>query len=155
MRDFNDADRKKKRNRIHLADNPGNLSEELLALLEQAVMTQIKEGYVTCPSAWRIARECNVSPLDAGAMTDRLGIRIIDCQIGCFKVNKTSSSRTEAENYTDGEVLHRIKALDEAGELTCKTVHDLSGELNIKPLTLADLVNMAGCKIKNCQLGCF
>ncbi len=156
MRDFSDADRNRKRNRIQLPDNPGNLSAEKLTLLEKAVMAGIKEGYLSCPAAWKIARESDVSRLDVGVMIDNLGIRVIDCQIGCFKVSKTPGSRVDMEySEPQAEAVQRIKALDEAGELTCKAMHDLSAELDIKPLALAGLANMTGCRIRNCQLGCF
>lgn len=157
MLNFNDSDRKKKKNRIHLPDNPGNLTEETLILLEKAVMNGVKDGHLTCPSAWKIARESNVSRLDAGVMADRLGVRVTDCQIGCFKIGKTAGSEAQAENHTAGEAVavNRIKTLDEAGELTCKALHDLSAELNMKPLALAGLANVTGCRIRVCQLGCF
>lgn len=55
MRDFNDKDRKKKSSRIQLGENPANLSQETLIVLESTIKSALKEGYLSCPIAWKIA----------------------------------------------------------------------------------------------------
>ena len=60
MRDFNDADRKKKSLRIELSDNPGNLSKEAIHRLEEAVKASMKDGYIPCPLGWKIASDIGV-----------------------------------------------------------------------------------------------
>ena len=154
MRDFSDADRNKKCSRIKLPNNPGNLSEETLSQVEHAVRAVLKEGYVACPSGWEIARNAGVSRLDVGAMIDKLGVRVTDCQLGCFKVSKTASTDSVTEPFSD-EAARRIEILEEKGELTCSTVFVLVRELKVKPLSLADAANSKGYKIRQCQLGCF
>lgn len=154
MRDFNDADRTKKSGRIRLPDNPGNLSEEALAQLEVAVKAALKDGYVSCPAGWRIANDAGVSRLDVGAMIDRLGIRVTDCQLGCFKVSKTAYAGETAEPVSE-EVARRVASLGEGGELTCAAAFDMARELNVRPMTVADSANAQGYKIRQCQLGCF
>jgi len=89
MRDFNEADRKKKNTRIRIQKNPGNLSKEVLSRLEDMVIASLKDGYLPCPVAWKVAKEANVPKVTIGEITDRLGIRITNCQIGCFKIEKT------------------------------------------------------------------
>ncbi|MBE0617268.1 MAG: hypothetical protein IH608_05000, partial [Proteobacteria bacterium] len=89
MRDFNDADRKKKKGRIQLPENPDNLSAEALSRLEAAVRAAVRDGCVACPAGWRVAKEQGVSCLAVGVTIDRLGIRVADCQLGCFAVSKT------------------------------------------------------------------
>ena len=44
MRDFTEADRKKKGRRISLPENPGSLSDEALSRLEGAVRAALKNG---------------------------------------------------------------------------------------------------------------
>ena len=154
MRDFNDHDRKKKSGRIRLPDNPGNLSEDLLLQLEAAVKAALKDGYVPCPSGWRIAKDAGVSRLDVGAAIDRLGIRVTDCLLGCFKVSKTAYDGVTDEPLSE-EVVRRVTALGEKGELTCAVAFELAGELNVRPLSVADAANARGYKIRQCQLGCF
>ena len=90
MRDFNQADKNKKKTRIQLPKNPGNLSLEKLAILEEKVKASLKSGYLPCAKAFRIAEELGVPKIAVGAMTDKLGVRISNCQTGCFKVEKLS-----------------------------------------------------------------
>jgi hypothetical protein len=154
MRAFSDADRKKKSSRIKLPDNPGNLSKEALSQLENAVKAAVKDGYVPCPSGLKVAKAAGVSPLDVGAMIDKLGIRVTDCQIGCFKVDKTSHAGSATGPFSE-EVARRVEALGEKGELTCSSVFALARELNVKLMSVADAANVRGCKLQQCQLGCF
>ncbi len=153
VREFSDSDRKKKSGRIELPENPGNLSEEALSRLEEAVKGVVRDGYVACPSAWKVAKDANVSRLDVGVMIDKFGIRVTECQLGCFKVEKTAGSAPAAE--PDPEVLRRVGALKERGELTCANVFALALELKVKPLAVAEAANVQGYKIRQCQLGCF
>jgi hypothetical protein len=154
VREFNDADRKKKSKRIQLPENPGNLSGEALAQLETAVKAAVRDGYVACPSGWRIAKDAGVSRLDVGAMIDKLGIRVTDCQLGCFTVSKTPYTGTDTKPF--GEELARgVEDLQEQGELTCSNVFSLARNLGVKPRAVADAGNVRGFKIRQCQLGCF
>lgn len=154
MRDFNEADRKKKKGRIQLPENPDNLSAEAQARLEAAVKGAVKEGYVPCPSGWRVAKEQEVSRLAVGATIDRLGIRVSDCQLGCFAVSKTDHLGSVPEP-PDAELVSRVEALHTAGELTCANVFALAAECKAKPRSVADAANARGYKLRQCQLGCF
>ena len=154
MRDFSDADRKKKSRRINLPENPGNLSKEAMSQLENAVKAALKDGYVPCPYAWKIAKDTGVSRLDVGAMIDRLGIRVTDCQLGCFKVSKTSHNDSTPEPFSE-EVASRVAALGKKDELTCSKAFVLTLELKTKPMSVAGAANSLGYKIRQCQLGCF
>ena len=154
MRDFNDADRNKKRGRIELPENPGNLSAETQAQLEDAVNAALKDGYIACPAGWRIAKNVGVSRLDVGVTIDRLGVRVTDCQLGCFGVSKTPYTGSVTEPFGE-DAARRVGLLSEEGELTCANVFALAGELNVKPRAVADAANVRGHKLRQCQLGCF
>ncbi len=154
MREFNDADRKKKGGRITLPDNPGNLSAEALSQLADAVKAAAKGRYVACPSAWKTAKETGVSRLDVGVMIDKLSLRVTDCQLGCFTVSKTPHTGSATEPI-DAEIAHRIEVLHEQGELTCPNLFALASELNAKPRSVANATNVLSYKLGKCQLGCF
>ena len=154
MRDFNDADRKKKSRRIRLPDNPGNLSGEALSRLEDAVKAAGKDGHITCPSGWKLSQDNCVSRLDVGAMIDKLGLRVTDCQLGCFKVDKTPFKGSAAGPIGE-EVASRVETLHTNGELTCVNAFALARELNVSPMSVADAANIQGYKVRQCQLGCF
>lgn len=154
MRDFNQADKKKKQKRIQLEENPGNLSQEQLAQLEERVKASLKGGYLSCPIAWKIADEENVPRIAVGKLTDRLGFRVTNCQIGCFKVEKTVSKNITPKKIDDA-IIASMETLNENRELTCARVVELARQNRLAPMDLADIANLRKWKIRQCQLGCF
>ena len=154
MRNFGEADRKKKRTRIQLHENPGNLSNEVLSQLEDMVKASLKGGYLPCGVAFKIAKEAQVPKVAVGEMTDRLGVRVTNCQIGCFKVDKTIHDVSAHQDFDDG-IVSKLNALKENNELTCANVFDLAQQLKSTPMKIADAANLRDLKIGNCQLGCF
>jgi len=154
MRDFNEVDRKKKSSRIQIQENPGNLSRELLSELESVVKASLKDGYLFCPAAWRIAKNSNVPKIVVGEIADKLGIRITNCQLGCFKIEKTPYDKSALKNI-DGEVITMLETLKENNQLTCARVFELAGQYRLKPIVIANEMSARGLKISGCQLGCF
>ena len=153
-RDFNERDRKKKQGRIRLPENPAGLSPESLAQLEGAVTESLRQGHLPCPVAWRIAKDLDIPRIAVGAAMDKLGVRVTDCQIGFFKVDKTPY-KGDAPQPPPSELAAALRELDTAGNLTCAEVFALASRLKTTPLTLADAANRLGLKIRACQLGCF
>ena len=154
MRSFGEADRKKKKTRIQLQENPGKLSNEVLSQLEDTVKASLKDGYLPCAVAFKIAKEAQVPKVAVGEMTDRLGIRVTNCQIGCFKVDKTIHDNSAPEDLDDG-IVSKLNAVKANNELTCANVFDLAQQLKSTPMAIADAANLRDLKIHNCQLGCF
>ncbi|MBN2438038.1 MAG: hypothetical protein JXL20_05490 [Deltaproteobacteria bacterium] len=154
MRDFNDADRMKKSRRIRLPDNPGNLTREILSRLQDAVKAAGKDGHIACHAGWKLAKETGIPRLDVGVMIDKLGLRVTDCQLGCFKVDKTPYTGSATGSIGE-EIASRVLALHDKGELTCYNAFALARELNVKPMSIADAANVQGYKFRQCQLGCF
>jgi hypothetical protein len=154
MRNFSEADKKKKQARIQLEENPGNLPGELLSSLEDKVKAAQEDRYLSCPVAWKIAKESNAPRIAVGTIADRLGIRITNCQIGCFKVDKTIHDDL-AHKKTDGTIIAMLETLENNNELTCAKVFELARQLKLTPMTIADVANLRNLKIQHCQLGCF
>ena len=154
MRSFNEADREKKSERIQIKENYGNLSGELIAQVEGTIKSSLKEGYLPCPIAWKIARDYNIPKIAVGEIADRLGIRITNCQLGCFKIEKTPYNESAHKNI-DGEVITLLEDLEEKGQLTCSTIFDLARQSKIKPIAISNEMSARGMKICGCQLGCF
>ena len=154
MRSFNEADQKKKKARIQLQENPGKLSDEVISQLEDKVKASLKDGCLPCALAFKIAKDAQVPKVAVGEMTDRLSIRVTNCQIGCFKVDKTIHDNAAREDIDDG-IVSKLIALQESNELTCTNVFDLALQLKSTPMAIADVANLRGLKIHNCQLGCF
>lgn len=51
----------------------------------RAVRAAAEEGRLPCARALELARQLEVSPARVGEWADRLGIKIVSCQLGCFK----------------------------------------------------------------------
>ena len=152
MRKFNDSDRERKRKRITLPENPANLPADKIADLETAVKNSLMGGYLPCTVAWGIADKGEVPRIAVGAIADKLGLRITDCQLGCFKVDKTAigdSATPKADSKIDGQLA------DVAESVSCAAAHELALELEKPPKAIADALNARKLKIGDCQLGCF
>ncbi len=52
--------------------------------LEEKIISSLVDGKLTCPIAFKIAKELKVSLWEVGETTDKLGIKISSCQLGCF-----------------------------------------------------------------------
>jgi hypothetical protein len=154
MRDFNQADKKKKQKRIQIEENPGNLSRQQLEQLEERVKASLKEGYLSCPVAWKIADEAKIPRIAVGNITDKLGVRVTDCQVGCFKVDKTIPQNIIAKKIDDA-IIATMERLNGNRELTCAGVIELARQNKLAPMDLADIANLRKWKIRQCQLGCF
>jgi hypothetical protein len=154
MRNFNDHDTKKKQVRIQTKEYPEGLSQEALSRLEFMVKSSLKDGYLPCALALTIARDADVPKVALGMMIDRLGIRITNCQIGCFKVDKSIHANSEPKK-TDGKIMSALEALKAKDELTCTKVFELAYEVKMTPMAIADVANYQKLKIRLCQLGCF
>ncbi len=52
--------------------------------LEEKITSSLVNGQLPCPIAFKIAKELKVSLREVGETTDKLGIKISSCQLGCF-----------------------------------------------------------------------
>jgi hypothetical protein len=95
-----------------------------------------------------------VPKIAVGEITDRLGVRVTDCQIGCFKVDKNLHEDL-AGKKPEEKIVALLESLSQSDELTCVKVFELAKELNLKPLALADAASARNIKVRRCQLGCF
>lgn len=154
MREFNKDDKKKKRARIEIPENPAGLPPEKRTELEKAVKSALKDGYLACPIAWSVAKKFDVPKIAVGAMTDKLGFRITDCQLGCFKVDKTMYSESPRDTV-DAQMISEIEELDSDKKLTCEKAFELAAKYRQKPMVVGNEASARNMKIRNCQLGCF
>ena len=154
MRNFSEADKKKKQARIKIPENPGDLPKEVLSQLEETVKASLKDGNLPCAAAFKIAKQAEVPKIAVGGMTDRLGIRITNCQIGCFKVDKTIHDNL-AHKKIDDKMVSTLETLGKNSELTCARVFELALQMRLTPMIIADVANHRNLKIHCCQLGCF
>ncbi|MBN1370081.1 MAG: hypothetical protein JW954_07605 [Dehalococcoidaceae bacterium] len=154
MREFDETDKEKKSGRIKLPPNPAGLSEEKLSEIRTRVAESLESGYLPCPAAWKIARQSGVVRIAVGAVADEMGKRVVDCQIGCFKVDKTPFGTQEPARLSP-EISAEILRLNEENSLTCEAVFTVAKTYRLKPTDIAGEINALGLKVSACQLGCF
>jgi hypothetical protein len=53
--------------------------------IEDEILKRSKDGRIDCHTALGIAKKCGVHPKEVGAKLDEMGIRICNCQLGCFE----------------------------------------------------------------------
>jgi len=154
MRDFNEKDRKKKTARIQLGENPANLPPETLVRLESAVKAALRDGYLPCPLGLKIAKDMAIPDIAVGGIMDKMGVRITDCQLGFFKVDKILPSDSAPQDPA-AEIAAGLRELDAAGNLTCSATFELARRLKTTPMKVSKTANILGLKIRSCKLGCF
>ena len=52
--------------------------------LKEEMLKKAVNGKLSCPAARKIAEKLGISYKEAGEAADELGIKIKDCQLGCF-----------------------------------------------------------------------
>jgi hypothetical protein len=53
--------------------------------LDQEVQDAARDGRLACAVAFELARKNGVSPKEIGDAANRVGVKIVACQLGCFK----------------------------------------------------------------------
>jgi len=53
--------------------------------IELAVKEKAPEGRLPCEEALALARKLNIRPIEVGKACNILGIKIVACQLGCFR----------------------------------------------------------------------
>ncbi|MFP4056879.1 MAG: hypothetical protein ACLF0G_08415 [Candidatus Brocadiia bacterium] len=60
--------------------------------LAQAVRRRAREGRLACAAAFAIAEELGLRRIEVGRAADALGVKIVDCQLGCFGRGKAAKA---------------------------------------------------------------
>lgn len=155
VRDFNDADRARKRARIGGGkDSSASGASDTQPALEERVKAGLQQGYLPCPTAFGIARKLGVSLTAVGDAADRLGVRISNCQLGCFKVDKNLHEDLSTKTIKQ-KAIEAVAGFTAENPLTCLGAFQLAKRIGVKPIDVADAANARHVKIHSCQLGCW
>ncbi len=124
------------------------------ATLESEVKASLVDGYLPCNIALELARKLGVAPKAVGEVANRLEIRIINCQLGCFGLKKAVHHELEDESISE-TVAEQIKSCLVNGRLPCALAFKLGKKLGVSLEEIGDIANRLKIKIVSCQLGCF
>ena len=50
----------------------------------EAIKENSSEGHINCEAAFKIVKEQNCTPREVGDICNKLNIKIVNCQLGCF-----------------------------------------------------------------------
>ena len=130
-----------------------NFAEDI-ERLEEAVISSLVGGYLPCPVALKLSARLKVETNAVGNTVDRLGIRITDCQLGCFKVKKTRRDNLDDKLFSR-EITEGVQNSLIDGRFPCMAAHDLGRKLKVSLREIGDAATKMKIKISQCQLGCF
>lgn len=122
--------------------------------LEEKVTASLVDGQLPCPVTFQIAQALKVSPREIGETVDNLGIRIVNCQLGCFQVEK--ATHHDLTGMAIKETLaEEIAASLVNGYLPCTVALNIARKIKVVPKEVGDTATKQKIKISGCQLGCF
>ncbi len=126
--------------------------------IEQAVRDAAAEseeaGRLSCAHALGLARKLDSEAAEIGAAANRGGVRIVDCQLGCFDVAKATHDDL-ADYQAPTAITGEIAASLVEGRLPCPTAFEVSRQLKVSPRQVGDAASKLETRISRCQLGCF
>lgn len=62
--------------------------EAILKEVKAKVIEHATDGKITCAAAQGIAKSLGIEYITVGRAANEAGIKVIDCQLGCFGVSK-------------------------------------------------------------------
>ena len=123
-------------------------------VLVEEIKTSLTEGRLPCPVAFKVARKLDVRLALVGDKADELGIKVSNCQLGCFGKEKATHEEL-VDMQISTAVAGEVQASLINGQIPCKTAHDLARKLKISRRKVGDTASKLSIKVSDCQLGCF
>ncbi len=127
-----------------------NVEEGLAVELKASLV----DGKLPCAVAFKVARDLNITPGTVGDKANELKVRIINCQLGFFAVEKATHSDLDDMPIAT-EVQEKIQTSLINSKLPCNVAFQIAGELKVGRKQVGDTATKLNIKIANCQLGCF
>ncbi|MBI4180841.1 MAG: hypothetical protein HY528_02815 [Chloroflexi bacterium] len=121
--------------------------------LEKKVIASLVAGQLPCFSALRIAKECRVPPKQIGEAADSLGIRLVECQLGCFIY--TGLEESVSTEHLDQTLQDKLTTSLVNDRLPCPVAFKIAKELKTTLQEVGKTADALGFRISSCQLGCF
>ncbi len=120
----------------------------------QAVRIAAHDNRISCATAHKIAKDCAVSPAEAGRMIDGEEVQITHCQLGIFKHSVDRPARP-----TNVELTPELEKTLVAGvinrRLPCIAAWSIAESFNLTRPQIGAACDKLGIKINTCQLVTF
>lgn len=122
--------------------------------LAAEITASLIEGRLPCRVAFRVAAKLNVTPRVVGGKADELKVRIINCQLGCFRV-KIATNEELSKMQIGPAVEKAVQASLFDGRLPCKIAFEVAEKLKVSRQRVGATAFKFNIRIADCQLGCF
>ncbi len=122
--------------------------------LGQEINSSLVDGRLPCPVAFNVAKRANVPLKAVGEKTDEVGIRISNCQLGCFGAKKATHEELVGMPLDENVAAAVREALVDGG-LPCAGAHEVARKLKVSRKKVGDTATQMKIHVVQCQLGCF
>jgi len=129
-------------------------SENVEGGLEAELKASLVDGRLPCAVAFKVAKKLNITPRTVGDKANEMKVKIINCQLGFFAVEKATHSDLD-DIPIAAEVQEKIQTSLINSKLPCSVAFQIAGELKVGRKQVGDTTTKLNIKIANCQLGCF
>ncbi|MBU2609250.1 MAG: hypothetical protein KKF26_08030 [Chloroflexi bacterium] len=127
---------------------------ENLDILEKEIQASLVKDRLPCAVAFTITEKLDVSPGMVGDKVNELKIRITNCQLGCFAVEK--ATRPGLDNMEIAAALaEELQAAMIDRQLPCSAAFEVARKLKVSRKQVGDAATKLNIMLIDCQLGCF
>ncbi len=123
-------------------------------ILDQEIQASLVKGRLPCAVAFTITEKLDVTPRMVGNKANELKIRIIDCQLGCFAVEKATRPALDDMEIATA-LAEELRASMINRQLPCTAAFEVARKLKTSRKEVGDAATKLNIRLINCQLGCF
>lgn len=122
--------------------------------LARTVKARARDGEIPCPVAFEIARAESVPPAEVGFTMDKLGLKVVKCQLGLYGY-KPEKRIVKAAETVSPELEKAIRSSLDNARLPCAAAWEVAKRLGLRKMEVSAACETLGIKISECQLGSF
>jgi len=126
--------------------------------LEDTLLAAAGSGRtIGCAKAHSIALGLGVPPSTLRSVADRLGVRIVECQLGLFGYSiphTPDDKQLEVGANVPHDLVQKLKHRS-GGSLSCAEAWAIAKDCGVDRRTVGAVADAMGIHLTNCQLGCF
>ncbi len=124
------------------------------SLIKNEILKQTQNEKIPCAVAFQIAEALKILPETVGKTADLMNYKLTKCQLGLFGYPPQKKIVKPLENIKI-DVKDAVSHALVQGRLSCRDAWDIASRLHVSKITVSDVCETMGIKIKSCQLGAF
>ncbi len=122
--------------------------------IRQELEKHIRDGKLSCASAFAAAQALNLPPAEIGKSADAMKVKLVKCQLGLYGYAPEKKIVKPADTI-DPEMEAAVRAGLENGYLPCAAAWKIAEQFNVRKMAVSAACEALSIKIKPCQLGAF